>query len=87
MTEVQQLMDYYVSVDDGDHMYIVSNNDHIFEALSSFYETIHEGPSTGIISPWLSVEMGEIIFTGDENLIDGDEHQEPLLYHEFPEAD
>ena len=81
MTEVNQLMDYYVAVDDGDHQYIVSFNDTIFEALCSYYETIHEGPNTGMISPWLEVEMGEIIFTGEN------EEQEPLLYHEFPEAD
>ena len=81
MTEVHELMDYYVAVDDGDHQYIVSNNDTIFDALCSFYETIHEGPNTGMISPWHEVEMGEIIFTGEN------EEQEPLLYHEFPEAD
>ena len=81
MTEVNQLMDYYVAVDDGDHQYIMSIYDTIFEALCSYYETIHEGPNTGMISPWLEVEMGEIIFTGEN------EEQEPLLYHEFPEAD
>ena len=81
MTEVNLLMDYYVAVDDGDHQYIMSFNDTIFEALCSYYETIHEGPNTGMISPWLEVEMGEIIFTGEN------EEQEPLLYHEFPEAD
>ena len=81
MTEVNLLMDYYVAVDDGDHQYIMSIYDTIFEALCSYYETIHEGPNTGMISPWLEVEMGEIIFTGEN------EEQEPLLYHEFPEAD
>ena len=81
MNEINLLMDYYVAVDDGDHQYIMSNYDTIFEALCSYYETIHEGPNTGMISPWLEVEMGEIIFTGEN------EEQEPLLYHEFPEAD
>ena len=81
MTEVNLLMHYYVAVDDGDHQYIMSTYDHIFEALCSYYQTIHEGPNTGMISPWLEVEMGEIIFTGEN------EEQEPLLYHEFPEAD
>ena len=81
MNEINLLMDYYVAVDDGDHQYIMSIYDTIFEALCSYYETIHEGPNTGMISPWLEVEMGEIIFTGEN------EEQEPLLYHEFPEAD
>ena len=81
MNEINLLMDYYVAVDDGDHQYIMSFYDTIFEALCSYYETIHEGPNTGMISPWLEVEMGEIIFTGEN------EEQEPLLYHEFPEAD
>ena len=75
-------MDYYVAVDDGDHMDICSNNDQIFEALCSFYETINQGPDDGISTTrWLSVEMGEIIFTGEN------EEQEPLLYHEFSEIE
>jgi hypothetical protein len=82
MTEVNQLMDYYVSVDDRDHMDIIGFYDHIFDALCSYYETINEGPNDGVSAAvWLSVEMGEIIFTGEN------EEQEPLLYHEFPEAD
>ena len=82
MTEVNQLMDYYVTVDDGDHMDFVSHNDHIFEALCSYYQTINEGPNDGVSAArWLEVEMGEIIFTGEN------EEMEPLLYHEFPEAD
>jgi len=82
MTEVYKLIDYYVSVDDGDHMDIVSNNDHIFDALASYYETINQGPNDGVSKTrWLEVEIGEIIFTGEN------EEQEPLLYHEFTEAE
>ena len=80
MTELHKLMDYYVSVDDGDHMNIVSNNDHIFEALCSYYQTINEGSNDGVSTTrWLQVEMGELIFTGEN------EEMEPLLYHNFPE--
>ena len=75
-------MDYYVAVDDGDHMDICSNNDQIFEALCSFYKTINQGPDDGVSTTrWLSVEMGEIIFTGEN------EEQEPLLYQEFSEIE
>ncbi len=82
MTEVNQLMDYYVTVDDGDHMDFVSYNDHIFEALCSYYETINVGPDDGVSAArWLEVEIGEIFFTGEN------EEMEPLLSHEFPEAD
>ena len=78
MSDIHELMNYYVSVDDGDHMFIVSNNDHIFEALCSYYQTIDEGPNDGVsTSRWLEVEMGETLFTGEI---------EPLLYHEFPET-
>jgi len=81
MSDIHELMNYYVSVDDGDHMFIVSNNDHIFEALCSYYQTIDEGPNDGVsTSRWLEVEMGETIFTGKYEEI------EPLLYHEFPET-
>ncbi len=82
MTEVNELMDYYVTVDDGDHMDFVSYNDHIFEALCSYYETINVGPDDGVSAArWLEVEIGEIFFTGEN------EEMEPLLSHEFPEAD
>ena len=88
MTTVRKLIDYYVSVDDGDHMDIVSFHDHIFPALASYYETINVGPDDGeSTTRWLEVEMGAIIFTGDENGIDGDEEMESMLNHLFPEAD
>ena len=88
MTNVRKLIDYYVSVDDGDHMDIVSFHDHIFPALATYYETINVGPDDGeSTTRWLEVELGEIIFTGDENGIDGDEEMDPLLNHEFPEND
>jgi hypothetical protein len=88
MTEVRKLIEYYVSVDDVDHMDIVSFHDHIFSALASYYETINIGPDDGeSTTRLLQVEIGEIIFTGDENGIDGDEGMESLLYHEFSETD
>ena len=95
MTEVRKLIDYYVSVDDGDHMDIVSFNDHIFPALASYYETINEGSMAYRLAldddesetPWIEVEMGAILFTGDENGIDGDEEMESMINHKFPEAD
>ena len=80
MTEVHQPKDYYVVVDDGDHMYFVSNNEHIFDALANYYDTINQGPDDGIsTSRWLEVEMGELVSTSKN------EEMEPILYHEFTE--
>ena len=78
MEETRELMDYYVAIDDGDHQDIVSNNDNIFEALCSYYQTIKEGSNDGVSTTrWTEVEIGKII----------DEEQEPLDYHSFAEDD
>ena len=80
MTEVNELWDYYVSVDDIDHMHIIDHYDHIFDALCIYYETINQGPYDGVSAArWDQVEIGEIIFTGEN------EEMEPLLYYTFPE--
>jgi hypothetical protein len=82
MTDEHKLMDHYVCVDDGTHMAIIDYYEHIFEALCSYYETINVGPDDGLSAArWLEVEIGEIFFTGEN------EEMEPLLSHEFPEAD
>lgn len=68
-------MNYYIAVDDGDHLDIFERKATVEEATIVFNETVAEGSE----GKWLEVEMG--YWDQDE----GDGEMEPLLQHSFEE--
>ena len=64
---------YYVATDDGDHMNMCDTDLSIFEALSTYYIVLNEGPENGE----LELELG----TWDSD--DSESEMETILYHEF----